>query len=239
MTRRTTERLVGALFIVASAAGVLSLVVQRRVVDADDFLTAAAQHDTRVATGAVLEIIMYGAIAALSVILYRVLKRESEHLALGYVVARTAEVLIFVLGSTLVSLTLWSLGEDLTSPGSSAGSQLQTVGDALAAGRDWANAVLGVIAFSLSALILNHVLRRAGLIPRWLATWGLAGAGLYLTTAVMVLYGNVEPLSASQALLQAPLGVQEMVFAVWLIAKGFNSPALAVEVVNERVDQRR
>jgi Domain of unknown function (DUF4386) len=84
--------------------------------------------------------------------------------------------------------------------------------------------VLGVIAFSVSALILNYVLRRADLVPRWLASWGLAGAVLYLATAAMVLYG-LEPLSATQNLLQAPLGIQEMVFAIWLIVKGFNPAA--------------
>ena len=94
-------------------------------------------------------------------------------------------------------------------------------GDALVAGRDWANAVLGVVAFSVSGLILNYVLWRADLVPRWLASWGLAGAVLHLATAVMVLCG-LEPLSATQNLLQAPLGAQEMVFAIWLMVKGFN-----------------
>lgn len=70
MTRRTTARLVGALFIVASAAGVLSVLIQQPVVDAEDYLTAAAQHDTRVATGALFEVVMYVAIAAIAVVLY-------------------------------------------------------------------------------------------------------------------------------------------------------------------------
>ena len=91
--------------------------------------------------------------------------------------------------------------------------------------RDWAGGALGVVAFSVSALILNYVLRRADLVPRWLASWGLAAAVLYLATGVMVLYG-LEPLSATQTLLQLPLAVQEMVFAIWLIVKGFNPTVL-------------
>lgn len=77
------------------------------------------------------------------------------------------------------------------------------------------------MAFSVSALILNYVLRRADLVPRWLASWGLAGAVLYLATGLMVVYG-LEPFSATQTVLQLPLAVQEMVFAIWLIVKGFN-----------------
>lgn len=153
------------------------------------------------------------------------MKRHSERLALGYVAARTVEVVVFVVGSTLVSLTLLSVGQDFAKAGSLAGSQFQTVGDALVAGRDWANAALAVVAFSVSALILNYVLRRADLVPRWLASWGLAGAVLYLATGVMIVYG-LEPFSATQTVLQLPLAVQEMVFAIWLIVKGFN-PSIA------------
>jgi hypothetical protein len=81
---------------------------------------------------------------------------------------------------------------------------------------------LGVVAFGVSALILNYVLRRADLVPRWLASWGLAGAVLYLATGgVTVVYG-LEPFSATQTMLQLPLALHEMVFAIWLIAKGFN-----------------
>jgi hypothetical protein len=205
MTRRATARLVGALFIVATGAGVLSGLIQQPVVDADDYLSAAAQHDTRVATGAVFEIVMYVSIAAIAVVLYPVLKRHSERLAVGYVVARTVEVVVFVVGSALVSLTLLTVGQDFVKAGSPTGSQFQTLGDSLVAGPDWANAALGVVAFSVSALILNYVLRRADLVPRWLASWGLAAAMLYLATGVMVVYG-LEPLSATQTRVAAPAG---------------------------------
>ena len=81
------------------------------------------------------------------------------------------------------------------------------------------------MAFTVSALILNYALYRARLVPRWLSGWGLAGAVLYLAAGVAVLYG-LEPMSATQNVLQAPLGLQEMVFAVWLIVKGFDTAAI-------------
>ncbi len=151
MTRRATARLIGALFIVGTVAGVLSKLIQQPLVDADDYLTAAAQHDTRAATGALFEIVMYVAIVAMAVVLYPVLKRYSERLAMGYVVARTVEVVVFVIGSALISLTLLTVGQDFVKAGSPTGSQSQTLGDALVAGRDWAGGVLGVVAFSVSA----------------------------------------------------------------------------------------
>ena len=164
---------------------------------------------------------MFAAIAAIAVALFPVLKRCSERLALGYVVARTIEVVVSVAGSVVVLLMISSLGHDYVAAGSPAGSEFKTVGDVLVAGRDWANAAVVVAAFSASAVILNYALRRAHLVPRWLANWGLVGALLYFGTGLMVLFG-LEPFSAPQSILQAPLGLQEMVFAVWLIVKGFN-----------------
>ena len=58
--------------------------------------------------------------------------------------------------------------------------------------------------------------------------WGLVGAALYLAAGVMVLYG-LEPFSTTQNVLNLPLAVQEMAFAVWLIVKGFDARAFASE----------
>ncbi len=55
---------------------------------------------------------------------------------------------------------------------------------------------------------------------------GLVGALLYMAAGVLVMYG-LEPLSTTQVGLEAPLGVQEMVLALWLIVKGFNEAAFA------------
>ena len=47
---------------------------------------------------------------------------------------------------------------------------------------------------------------------------------MYLVAGVLVIYG-LEPLSTTQVVLEVPLGVQEMALAVWLIVKGFATPA--------------
>jgi hypothetical protein len=48
-----------------------------------------------------------------------------------------------------------------------------------------------------------------------------------MAAGAMVMYG-LEPLSTTQVVLEAPLGVQEMALAIWLIVKGFTSPAVVV-----------
>lgn len=76
--------------------------------------------------------------------------------------------------------------------------------------------------FSVGALVLNAALYRSRLVPRWLSLWGLAGAAAYLAAGLLVMYG-LKPLSAPQLVLEAPLGLQEVALALWLIVKGFDS----------------
>lgn len=232
MTDRTTARVVGGLFIVASVAGALGMVFQQPIVDAPDYLTEASLNESQVATGALIALIMGIAVVGIAVAIYPVLRRHSERLALGYVAARSIEAVVYIIG-TVGLLALLTVGREFVSAGSPDDSYFQTLGTLLLAERDWAgHGILDATAFSLSALILNYVLYRARLVPRWLSVWGLIGALPYLVAGVMVMYG-LEPLSSTQVIMDVPLGVQEIALALWLIIKGFNAPAFAPEPEKE------
>ena len=70
-----------------------------------------------------------------------------------------------------------------------------------------------------------YLLYKSELIPRWLSGWSLIGAALFLTSAFMVMFG-LDSGSSLYIGLNAPGGLGEMVFAVYLIAKGFNEKNL-------------
>jgi hypothetical protein len=220
MTDRTTARVVGGLFIAADFAGVLALLLLRPIFGAHDYLAEASLHGNRVATGALLELIMGIAVVGIAVAIYAVLRRFSERLALGYVVVRTMEGMLNVI-SAIGVLIILSVSRDFVSSGSSAAA-LQTLGGVLLAENNWVSYVIMPIVFALDALILNYVLYRARLVPRWLSVWGL-GAALWLAAGVMVTYG-LKP-SATTGL-AVPIGLQEIASAIWLIVKGFNTTAL-------------
>jgi len=93
---------------------------------------------------------------------------------------------------------------------------------------DWAgNGILDVAIFPLGAVILYTVFYRVGLVPRWLSVWGLVGAVLCWGAGFQVMFDLITPLESVHIMLQAPLGLQEVVLAIWLMAKGFNASALA------------
>ena len=69
---------------------------------------------------------------------------------------------------------------------------------------------------------LLYVSRR---IPRWLSVWGLIGAPLMLAAGFSLAVTG-DPNSTVSSIMYAPLALQVMVLAVWLILKGFNSYAV-------------
>ncbi|HZD17485.1 MAG TPA: DUF4386 domain-containing protein [Actinomycetota bacterium] len=227
MGDRATARVVGSLFIAATVAGVLAGVFQQAVVNEPDYLMQMTLHEGRVATGALLELLMGVAVVGIVIAIYPVLRRYSERFALGYVVARTIEGVLYGV-SAIALLTLLTVSGDFVEAGASEASRLQTLGATVAAARDWGNATVLVFAFTLSALILNWVLYRARLVPRWLSVWGLVATPLFLAEGVWVLYG-LDPFSTTQTLMDLPLAVQEMTLALWLIFKGFAAPTVVPE----------
>ncbi len=66
---------------------------------------------------------------------------------------------------------------------------------------------------------------RSRLIPRWLSGWGLAGTALGALAGLRVLFHVTGHMSAPQVVLNLLIGVNEMVLAIWLLVRGFGSPA--------------
>jgi hypothetical protein len=225
MTHRTTARVVGALFIIATVAMTLAVLLLEPVVGAPDYLAKVSLSGNRVATGALFELINHIAVVAIAVVIYPVFRRFSERLALGYVAARSIEAVLFAIG-TMHLLTLVTVSREFVAAGAPPISHFQTLGGLLLAGHDWDRAALAFTSFSLGALILNYALYQARLVPRWLSVWGVVGAALILAARMMVIYGLELP-SAAPIVLDTPIAVQEMAFAVWLIVKGFNAAALS------------
>jgi len=87
--------------------------------------------------------------------------------------------------------------------------------------------LIGGLAFSLGALMYYYLLYQSKLIPRWLSGWGLVGVALGLA-AYLNQFFSVSASSGIE-LGHIPIFLQEMVLAVWLIVKGFNSSAIASE----------
>lgn len=218
---RKTARIVGVLFIIATVAYSIGISLIDSLMDAPVDLINVSSNENQVIIGALLVLIDAVAVVGIGVMMFPILRKHNEALALGYVAARVVESVLFVV-SVITVLTILTLSQDFVQAGVSDASHFQTIGIVLRAAGDWAT-VLGLgLAFALSALILNFSLFQSKLIPRWLSAWGLVGAALVFANYLLQSF-SINPVE----ILFLPIAVQEMVFAVWLIVKGFDSSAIA------------
>ena len=234
-TYRTNATIAGVLYIIGTVAGILSLALSQPLRDARDPLAGAAANANQVTVAALCVLLMGLSLAMVPVVLYPVLKRHSEVLALGYVVFRGALETVTVLMMPIAWLLLVAMGQSYVPAEATAASGFQAAGALLLKAGDH-NSLAGIV-FCLGALMFYAVLYRSRLVPRWISVWGLAALVPYLAAEFLAMFAVVDPMSSNAILLYIPLAVQEMVMAVWLIVKGFNSPAVAPEAAKTATNE--
>ncbi len=224
-SNRKTARIVGALFIVATAASIASVPFLASINDSN-YLVDVSANGNQVMVGVLLAFIAAIASASIAISLYPTLKKYNGGLALGAVGFRLIEGALYIAGITGLAVLL-ALSQEFVKAGAPNSSYFQTVGVLLLAGYHWVYYVGAVLAFCLGALMYYIIFYQTKLVPRWLSGWGLVGAILLIIAAMLIMFGVIGPLSTSQAVLVLPIAVQEMVLAVWLIVKGFNPSAIS------------
>jgi Domain of unknown function (DUF4386) len=213
-----TARAVGVLFIVATATAIVGGTLLLPLSE-PNYLEEAAANQGQIVTGALLEMVLVLSVIGIAVLLFPVLRRRNEGVALAYVGTRMLEA-VLLLAAAVSALVVLGLSED---PGEAG---VVAMGDLALATRDWTYLLGSMVMLGVSAVILYTLLYRAHLVPAWLSLWGLVGGVLILVRGVVEVYGvELDPLV--QGLVAAPIGLNEMVLAVWLIVKGFNPAALA------------
>jgi hypothetical protein len=226
MRSRTTARIVGTLFIIATAAGVLSVALLGAP-GAAQSLTDVAEHKNQITLGAFMIVVMAAAIAMIPAMMFPVLKGHNEALALGYVITRTVEV-VLLLPAAIGPLALSAVSSTYSAGAPDNGTQMRTVEILLSTYEGWGPPVSAVF-FCLSVVFLNYLLYRSRLVPRWISTWALVAVVPYFVDGLLVMFGVLSPASPLHSLMDAPLALNEMALAIWLLVKGFRPSVATAE----------
>lgn len=222
-TNKKTARAVGGSFIIGTVAGILSRVVTGPIQNAQDYLMSVPASETRLVVGALFVLMMGLALAMVPVMMFPILRKHNESLALGYVVLRGGLEAVTYLAIATSWLLLVPLSQIYAQAGASDASNVQALGTLLLEAKEIGSIL--TIVFCLGALIFNYLLYQTKLVPRWLSGWGLIAIVPYLTAGLLAMSGIINALSPIYAILNLPLALQEMVLALWLIVRGFNSSA--------------
>ncbi len=210
----------GVLFIVATVASLVATALLGSLLDGPGFLSTVAAHQGRLMTSALFQLLAAFTAASIAIALYPVLRPRAEGMALGSVGFRLIEGVFYTL-SAVGTLVLVALSSQLAGGHTSAAAAGASA-DVVRELRDSSGCV-AVLAFYTGATLYYLVFYRSRMIPRWLSAWGLAGAALGFFAGLLVMFRVIGVLSGPQMALNVPIGVQEMVFAVWLIVKGFDA----------------
>jgi hypothetical protein len=216
---------VGALFIIATVTAMVSLSLLGSSLDGPDYLLGISGIEDRVTTAVVFEAILAISLIGIGSLMYPILRKHGENLALGYASIRLAEAVFIVIGTISMMLML-SVGQEFSSGGLDLADS-ESLGVLLMALREWSLLFGTLIFLGLGGLTLNYLLYVSRLVPRWLSVWGLIGAACVLMYGLLGLYGTDTNGISVEMLLALPIAVQEMVFAAWLIVKGFDPPSMA------------
>jgi hypothetical protein len=160
------------------------------VLDDPRYIVGAAGADISVALGAFLELLLIIANIGTAVVLFPILKRQNEILALGYVTARVVECTFIAVG-ILSLLTIVTLRQEATA-GADAASLL-TASKSLVALHDWTFLLgPGFFVGVGNGLILGYLMYRSALVPRGMAVLGLIGGPLIIASGTAILFGIIE-----------------------------------------------
>jgi hypothetical protein len=221
----------GVLFIITFVTSIPALYLFQPVLDDPaGYIAGSGADNTRIFVGASLELLLIVANVATAAVLFPILKRQNEMLALGYVTARLVESTFIAIG--LVSV----LGVVSLQQQGATGADAGSVGVALAAIKDWTFLLgPGFIVGIGNGLLLGYLMYESGLVPRRMAMLGLVGGALICVSGVLVLLGVFEQGGAGQGIATIPEFFWELSLGVWLTVKGFNaSPILPPDVSHVR-----
>jgi hypothetical protein len=233
---RRTAFVAGSLFVITFVVSIpAALALYTVVLDHPDYIVGAGA-DNRIAFGALLEMILIVANIGTAVVLFPILKRQNESLALGYVTARVMESVFIAIG--IVSLlAVVTLRQDV---GAAGGDPLVLVGRSLVASHDWTFLLgPGWVVGVGNGLILGYLMYRSRLVPRGMAMLGLIGGPLIILSGTLVLFDVIEPGSGAQVIATVPEFFWELSLGIYLMVKGFKpspittgltSPAASAQV---------
>jgi Domain of unknown function (DUF4386) len=224
-------RVFGVLYLITFVTSIPALLLFQPVLDDPVGYIASAGQDNRILFGALLELLLIIANIGTAVVIFPIVRRQSEELALGYVTARLFEC-AFILVGILAVLGIVTLQKEV------AGAAEGSIAYTLAAIKDW-TFLLGpgwVVGWG-NGLILGYLMYSSGLVPRKMAMLGLIGGPLIILSGTLVLFDVADKGGALQGIATIPEFLWELSLGIYCTVKGFRpeSPILRADTREGRM----
>src|SRR4029079_12752787 len=219
---RKTAFVAGLLYLITYLA--IPTIALYGPVLSDPAFIVSSDNSTGALWGAVLEPIVAFAIVGTGVVLFPVLRRQNEAVALGFVTSRLFEAGVITVG-ILSLLSIVTLQQEAgPNAGADTGS-LIIVGQSLVATHDWSFLIGQTLLPGINAILLGSLFYKSRLVPLVIPLLGLIGGPLLISSAIGQLIGINEQYSAWSAIAVLPIFLWELTLGLWLVFKGFKPSA--------------
>ena len=224
MDVQRTGRIFGWLFIGTFVTSIPARLLFVSGLDAswsDIRFIPGATSETSLKLGAVLEFGLIVTQIGTAVVIYPLVRRQSETVSLGYVSARLMESVFAAIG--LISIiAVVNVADALASAADADATALAVQGNALVNAYDWAfQWGPGLVAGIGNGLMLGYLMYRSELVPRRMAMLGLIGGPVLIVNFVLKLCDVYEDGSAAAGLLTLPEAAWELSLGIYCAWKGF------------------
>jgi len=229
VAQRRTARLAGWWFVITFVTSIPALFLYKPLLKHTNYIFGSGGH-TGIALEATLEVFLAISGIATAVVLYPIIKRQSQSISLGYVASRTLESTVIVIGIVSV-MSVVTLRHDVGGPGAASPAALVLVERALVAIHDWTFLLgPGFCAGFGNGILLGYLMFKSGLVPRGMAMLGLIGGPLIFASGIAILFGAFKNGSPAATVMALPEIAWEASLGIYLIVKGFRpSPILATQ----------
>ena len=230
-TYRKTAILVASLWVILAVASIAGNALMNPVITAPDYLSTVFPKSATVVSGALLWLVNNIGVVFIGVLMFPILKKRNESMALGYVGMRILECVFMTVGVFFAMLFI-PLSQAFIKSGATNAATYQAVGSMLKQAETWL--LLGpgqLLPLGLGGVILTSILYQTKLVPRFISVVGIVGYSLLLPAAILALFGVLDPtVGGSASIYAVPVAVFEIILMpVWLFAKGFNTAAISAE----------
>jgi hypothetical protein len=224
---RRTAIWVATLFLVTAFGAIAGASLINPIINAPDYLSTVYPKSATVTTGMLFWLINDFGIVFIGLLMFPILKKQNESLALGYVIFRISEALLMIVG-VFFALLLIPLSQEFIKQGATNAASFQAIGAVLKQAENWFLNTLQLITLGIGGIIMTTMLYRSKLVPRVIAAAGIVGYSLLVPAFLLAMFGVLDPTPGSPGtLLAIPVAIFEIILMpAWLFTKGFNCAVL-------------
>lgn len=228
---RRTEIWVASLWLITAFGAIAGAILINPVINAPDYLASVFPKGSSITSGMLAWMVNDIGIVFIGLLMFPILKKYSERIALGYLSMRIFESVLMIVG-VFFAMLLIPLSQEFIKSGATDVTTFQAIGSVLKQAEGWFLNTLQLVFLGLGGVMLTSVLYQTKLVPRFISVVGLVGYALLLPSAVLSFFGLIDSTPGGPGtILAVPAAFFEIILMpIWLFAKGFNVAAITSRV---------